>query len=112
MKKLTVIWIGLLLVAVSISGCASTTGSTSGTKIKESIASTLKEVTDIDCLVGYQLGANLGQSTSLKDEVITTELKKYVTESDTYKKCYKLGLVANYLGSGDLIDVAKNLLSK
>lgn len=99
------ILVALVCLAI-LAGCG-TTGTTSTAKINEVISS----VTDIDCLVGFQLGANLGQSTSLKNEVVMAELKKYTTENETYKKCYKLGLVSNYIGTGDIADLVKNVLT-
>lgn len=77
------------------------------------VVTDLKSLTDIDCIIGYQMGASVGNGESLKNEVIRQEIELYVDENDeAYQKCYKLGLLANWMGTGDLIDLAKKLLSK
>lgn len=97
----------LILVGVVLAmlgGCA-TTGQNADDSL---MAELFQDVTDINCIAAFSLGKRLGDTTTIQEDKVQTELAKHVDLEDLKQlECYKAGLVYNRIGGGVTIKALK-----
>lgn len=78
----------------------------------DGIEDIINKVTDINCIMAYQIGSNIGTTLTLEKKAILEEMKTIVDkDSDNYEDCYKAGLICSFIGDTN-ISVLKTILDK